>query len=231
MNVAIRDMPKTERPRERFMSVGPQSLAVHELIEIIFGSGNSGSPVPAISGSLLVKYDTLERIDTASLAELCTVRGLGQAKALKLKAALELGKRFNWEHVFPASSAVITTEDADRLARCHFKNKKKEHLMLFCLDVRGKLISAPEVISVGILDCSLVHPREVFKSAIGAHASKIMLAHNHPSGSSAPSDADIEVTQQIYGAGKIVGIELIDHIVLGADSFTSIRQAEPDIFT
>ncbi len=230
MNVAIRDMPKAERPRERLVSTGAQSLAVHELIEVIFGSGNSDCPLPVISGSLLLKYETLERLDAASLQDLCTIRGLGSAKALQLKAALELGKRFSVEYAQPESDAVVTTEDADCLARCHLKNKKKEHLMLFCLDTHGKLINVPEVVSIGLLDCSLVHPREVFASAIASHASKIMLAHNHPSGSCAPSDADIEVTQQIYSAGRIVGIELIDHIVIGAGSFTSIRQAEPQIF-
>ena len=230
MNITIRDMPVAERPRERLLNLGPSSLAVHELIEVILGSGNGECPLSEISWSLLEKYSTLSRMDSAGFAELCQIRGLGKAKALQLKAALELGKRFSQERAFTEPIEVVTTEDANRLACSYLKNKKKEHIMLFSLNVRGKLLQPPEVISVGILDCSLVHPREVFRSAIGNHAGKIMLAHNHPSGSSAPSDADIQVTRQLAGAGRLVGIELLDHIVLGDECYTSIRQAEPAIF-
>ena len=213
------------------VSLGPQALAIRELLEVVIGKGSGRFSLSSISGSLLAKYGTLQRMDCAGLAELCEVGGLGRAKALQLQAAIEIGKRFSLEKEARLSGSVLTTDDAGRLAKCYLKNKKKEHVMLFCLDARGRLIDVPETVSIGTLDCSLLSPREIFRTAIASHASKILMAHNHPSGSCDPSDADLEATRHVYRAGEAVGINLVDHIVLGSDSFTSIRQVDPGIFS
>ncbi len=229
MSFTLRDLPKYER-RERLHELGAHSLSLHELLELVLGKGSGHDSVFTISQQLLTRYKSLREISSASIQDLCQINGIGYAKAIQIKAAFELGKRFQLEDDSPMSEAVLRSVDAYRMASYYLKDKKKEHLLLFCLDVRGRLINKPETVSIGTLDSSLVHPREIFNSAIKNHSSKIILAHNHPSGSSQPSDQDYVVTNQLYDASKIVGIELLDHIVLGRDEFSSIRENNPQIF-
>lgn len=226
----LRDLPQAEKPRERLLKLGAGSLSMRELLEIILSQGNRKESVTEIATKIIDKYPSWNGIDSASIQELQSVKGVGTAKAAQIKAAFEFGKRFYAESVEPRSNSVLNTQQAYFLCQGYFKHKKKEHLMLFCLDVRGRLISEPEILSVGTLDCSLIHPREIFGTAMKKHASRILLAHNHPSGSIEPSDADIEVTKQVYRSGEIMGIQLLDHLVVGADSFTSIQEYSPAVF-
>ena len=230
MKFTIRDLPVAERPRERLQTFGARSLSMHELLEIIIANGGRSGSVHKISSELVSKYQSLENLDHASVGELCEVNGVGYAKAVQIKAAVELGKRLHAEVQKSSSNQILTSSDAHKLSAYYLKNKKKEHLLLFCLDVHGKLIGKPETISVGVLDCSLIHPREIFNCAVRNFAAKIILAHNHPSGSSVPSPQDIEVSRQIYQAGLIMGIELLDHIVIGESEYTSIRQDHAEVF-
>ncbi len=228
--MTINDIPKIDRPRERLYALGAGSLSLQELFEIILAQGSRKKSVISVVQDLLIGYKSLGAIEQASLFQLQQFKGIGYAKAAQLKAALELARRLECEQI-KQENGILNTNSAYKLARVYLVNKKKEHLMLFCLDVRLRPVSEPEIVSVGTLDCSLIHPREIFDTAIKNNASKILLAHNHPSGQSLPSNADIEVTEQIYQASKIMAIELLDHIVVGADSFTSIREQNPEIFT
>ncbi len=226
----IRDLPKTERPRERLQSLGVSSLSLQELLQIIIGQGSSNGSVEEITRNITLNFRSLAVLFNASLEDLLAVPGVGLSKACQIKAALELGKRMQLEVNLPKSGSVLNSFNAFQLAQKYLQHKKKEHLLLFSLDVRGRLICEPEVLSVGTLDGSLIHPREVFGSAISNRAARILLAHNHPSGESQPSDADIAVTNQVYQAGKIIGIPLIDHIVLGAVDYVSISERNPEAF-
>ncbi len=228
--MTIHDMPEIDRPRERLYALGAGSLSLQELLQIILTQGSAAKPITNIVQDLLSEYKTLSAIEQASLRQLQEFKGIGYAKAAQLKAALELAKRMQCEQI-RRPNGVLNTDAAYKLAKTYLASKKKEHLMLFCLDVRLRPVSEPEVISVGTLDCSLVHPREIFDTAIRNNASKILLAHNHPSGQSSPSNADIQVTGQVFQASKIMAIELLDHIVVGANDYASIRELNPEIFT
>lgn len=231
MSFAIRDLPKLERPRERLQSLGTDSLSLAELLQVLIGQGTSSESVHAISHNLIKYFPSLAALANASFADLLLVPGVGFSKACQVKAALEIGKRMHIEVHGPKSGSVLNSFHAYQLAQKYLQHKKKEHLLLFCLDVRGRLINEPEVLSIGTLDSSLAHPREVFAEAIRSHAARIMLAHNHPSGASLPSDPDISMTKQIYEAGKLMGIPLIDHIIVGANEYSSIAERHPEIFS
>lgn len=230
MTFNLKDLPISERPRERLFKFGASSLSLQELFELIFSQGGSKFNVSEISRGLLSKYNNLEQLYSSCMRELCQVPGIGKAKASQLHAAIELGKRLFAESSVPKSEPIFDSNQAFNLALSFLKNKKKEHLMLFSLDSRFRLIAQPEILSIGTLDSSLVHPREVFNAAIKNCASQIMLAHNHPSGCSDPSSQDFEATKNIASAGKIIGIYLLDHIVIGSNSFTSIRTMRSQLF-
>ncbi len=230
MSFYLKDLPALERPRERLLQSGAGSLSLFELFEIIFSQGSKKNNVFQISNNLLAQYGSLAQMRQATIQELCQIQGIGEAKAAQLHAAIELGRRLFAENNTPKSGAILDTNHASKLALSYLKDKKKEHLLLFCLDSRSRLIVRPQIISVGTLNSSLVHQREVFDCAIRNHAAQIMLAHNHPSGDFTPSFEDFETTKNIALAGNIMGINLLDHIVIGADNFSSIRVANPEIF-
>jgi DNA repair protein RadC len=231
MSVTIRELPSIDRPRERLYSLGAGALSLQELLGVILGHGGAATgSVLDITGQIFSRYKNLEELNNASVLDLQEVKGVGQAKALQIKAAFELGKRLQVEYVQPASEHIFNSQDAYKLAEKYLRHQKKEHLLLFCLDTRVRLISEPEIISIGTLDASLVHPREIYVTAIKKYASRIILAHNHPSGASMPSSADLEVTKQVAKAGKIVGIQLIDHIVIGTNEYSSIAELRADLF-
>lgn len=228
--MTIHDMPVIDRPRERLYALGPGSLSLHELLQIILTQGSGSKSLINVVHDLLACYKTLNSMEQAGLRQLQELKGIGYAKAAQLKAALELARRFEAEQVRSYNN-IFNTDAAYHLAKTYLANKQKEHLLLFCLDVRLRPVSEPQIVSIGTLDCSLVHPREIFDCAIRNSASKILLAHNHPSGQSSPSNADFQVTRQVFQASKIMAIELIDHIVVGSRDYTSIREQDPNLFT
>ncbi|GAC1414077.1 MAG: DNA repair protein RadC [Candidatus Doudnabacteria bacterium] len=232
MSFTIRDLPAVDRPRERLRNFGAPALSLQELLDVIIGHGgvNSGS-VLNITQEIFSKYQTLGELNDASINDLRAIKGLGIVKAIQIKAAFELGKRLQIEYIQPKSGNIFNSKDAFLLSEKYLKKEKKEHLLLFCLDSRSRLICNPLTLSIGTLDASLLHPREIFVTAIKNYSSRIILAHNHPSGSSVPSPADLEVTEQVIKAGKIVGIPLIDHIVVGNREYTSIGQHSPILFS
>lgn len=222
--LTVRDLPAAERPRERLAQQGAGALAAAELIACVLGRGISGESVLTTAQRLLAKFGSPRGIAGATLEELSQVWGIGPAKAAQLKAACELGRRAELDPRAPQSGVVDSADAAARLARRQLAGKSKEHFILLLLDTRHRLIRSAEI-SVGTLDMSVVHPRETFREAITAGAAAILLAHNHPSGDPSPSAEDLELTRRLMEGGRLLGIPVLDHLIVGAREVLSLRQA------
>lgn len=210
----IADLPTGERPRERLAKRGSESLSNVELLAIILRSGPPGRSTIDLARELLYDFDNnLGRLARATIPELCKIHGIGPAKAAELKATFALAQRLV-EHVEPERLRVDSPEDAAAYFRELMRGKKQEELRCLLLDTRNHVIGDVTV-TVGLLNQSQAHAREVFRAAIHESAAKIVLVHNHPSGDPTPSKADIELTKMLYEAGKVVGIQLVDHVIIG----------------
>ena len=218
----VRDLPRQERPRERLQKFGPEALSAQELLALVIGRGIPKKSVMSIAQELLVKFGNVRAISHATIEELSQIRGIGLAKAAQIKACFELGKRQDLE---PESLDfdIKDPQSVVKAIRASIKDKAKEHFKLILLNPRNRIIGI-STISIGTLNASLVHPREVFKDAITHSAASVVLAHNHPSGDPEPSEDDIKITKKLVESGKILGIEVIDHIIIGKNNFCSYKE-------
>ncbi len=217
----VSDLPPSERPRERLLRFGVEALSAQELLALILGSGTRGESVMLTGQRLLSRFGDLQGMAGSSVEELSTVRGIGLAKATQLKAAFELGRRLD-SYPVKEKRAIRSPEDALQEVKAKLKGKKKEHFLTILLDTRNQVIGiAP--ISVGSLDSSVVHPREVFREALAASAASVIFVHNHPSGDPSPSEDDIKLTQRLVEAGKIMGVEVLDHVVVADSAYASLK--------
>ena len=219
----IHDLPISERPRERLQKFGVEALSAQEILALILGRGIAGESVMVTAQRLLSQFGSLKGIASASVEELSQVKGIGIAKASQIKAAFELANRLEGYSDAGSKPVVKTPDDVVGLVRGRLKGKKKEHFLALLLDTRNQLIKVAEI-SVGSLDGSLVHPREVFKEAISATAASVVFAHNHPSGDPTASEDDIRLTKRLAEAGEIVGIDVLDHIIIGDKNFLSLKR-------
>lgn len=216
MHMTIREMAADDKPREKMMAHGAKTMSSAELIAIIIGSGERRVTAVDLARKLLHVYDgDLNRLYQASVSELCNdqaLKGIGTAKACKIKAALELGHRLRRrpDH-FPV---VKNPEDVAAFLNEVIWDARREHFWVLLLDTRHKIFKTEEI-SVGTLNSSLVHPREVFYPAIRQSASAIILAHNHPSGDVTPSEEDLALTNRLVQVGEIIGIPILDHFIVG----------------
>jgi len=221
--VKIKDIPRIERPREKLVKYGPGKLSNSELLAILLRSGVKGTNVIELAKKILKK---LEREKLANLAyqDLKGFSGIGPVKACEIIACFELGKRL----LKDKKSVLILSPEAVWQEMKDIRGHKKEHFVVFYLDSRNKEIGREEIkreiISIGSLNANLVHPREVFEPAIKNSAAQIIVAHNHPSGDTEPSQDDIEITKRLVEAGKILGIEIVDHIIAAEKSFLSFSE-------
>lgn len=220
----IRDLPVSERPRERLNRYGVENLSVPEILALILGRGIAGESVTVTSQRLLSRFGNLKGISEASVEELSAVKGIGPAKASQLKAAFELGKRLDNTEEPEKRPVVKTPEDVISVLGGRLKEKKREHFLLVLLDTRGRLIKVSEI-SVGSLDTSIVHPREVFKEAFSASAASVIFVHNHPSGEPEPSEDDIKLTRRLAEVGELMGISVLDHVITGDRDYRSLKRA------
>jgi DNA repair protein RadC len=211
--IRIKDLPKNERPRERMAESGADALKNSELIAILLRTGLKGVSAIEIGEELLHRFGTLTSLERASLEQLQQTKGIGRDKAIALKSAFTLARRMAAELHGEAPLLDTPHAIADYL-REENRSYEVEHFQAVLLNVRRKLIGV-EMISKGLVDTILVHPREVFRKAIAANASSLVLVHNHPSGDPTPSDADIRVTRDLIRAGQLLKIEVIDHVILG----------------
>ena len=217
-NQKIKDLPKIERPREKLIQYGPARLSNSELLAIILRSGKKGENVIDLANKILKKFKT-ENLPATSFDELKSFPGLGPVKACEILACFELGRRLLKGKV---AGLYLKPEDVWKELR-DIRDHKKEHFVIFFLDSRNQEIKR-EVISVGSLNANLVHPREVFEPAVKNLAAQVILAHNHPSGDPEPSEDDLALNKRLVEAGKILGIEAIDHIIVCKSSYLSFKE-------
>jgi adenine-specific DNA-methyltransferase len=225
----LKDLPKVDRPREKFLEKGPDALSKSELLAILLGSGIKGKNVKQLSEQIIRKFG--DKFLTITVENLLEIPGIGHAKALQIISALELTKRFYIESS-PKNDIVLTSETAISLTS-EIRDKKKEHLVCLYLNARNVLLHK-EIVSIGILDKSIVHPREIFGPAVELRAAGIILVHNHPSGDVTPSKQDNEVVGTLLEAGKIMGVNVVDFIIVSendAFSLFSDLQTERDKIT
>ena len=219
----IHDLPVSERPRERLQRYGVEALSAQEILSLILGRGISGESVTVTAQRLLSRFGNIKGIANASLEELAQVKGIGPAKASQIKASFELANRLEGYAEPDKKKLVKTPEEVVSFVKGKLKDKKKEHFQVLLLDTRSKLIKISEV-SVGSLDTSIVHPREAFKEAISASAASVIFVHNHPSGDPSPSEDDIKLTERLCQAGEVIGIDVLDHIIIGDNEYISLKR-------
>jgi DNA repair protein RadC len=218
----IKELPAEERPRERLRYYGPETLANAELVAILLGHGFHKVSAVELAQHLLNRHDGLVGLANLDFDTLCGEKGIGPAKASQLAAAFELGRRLarsdNQER-----AQVKSPEQAAALLIPRYGDRAQEHVGLLALDAKSRVVKEV-IVTVGTLDGSLVHPREVFRPAVLANACSIILFHNHPSGDIEPSVKDIEITRRLMEAGRVMGLEVADHIIVARNRFASLRR-------
>lgn len=214
----MKNIPKIDRPREKLIQYGPEKLSNSELLALLLRSGNKDVNAIELAGKILKKFGAKE-LPNLIFKDLKKIPGLGPAKACEIVACFELGKRLLKDK---KSQIFLTPKEIWEELR-DLRNHKKEHFVIFYLDSRNQEIKR-ETISIGSLNANLVHPREVFEPAIRNLAAQIILAHNHPSGDPEPSEDDLEITKRLIESGKILGIEVIDHIIVAKNDFFSFKE-------
>lgn len=213
----IKDLPEQNRPRERFLKYGPETLSDAELFAIILRTGTSGENVIDMANRLIKEYG-LNNLFECSLKELQKIKGIGPDKGMQILAMAELGKRYNSSK--QTIKKISGPKDVFDLFHERLKNEKQENFYIVMLNTHNNII-AEHLVSKGTLDTSILHPREIFKPAIKNSSSKIVLVHNHPSGDPTPSREDLEITKIIIDSGDLLGIKVIDHIIIGKEDYWS----------
>ncbi|MDW5549927.1 RadC family protein [Methanosarcina sp.] len=218
--VRIQDIPEEERPRERLIRNGPESLSNAELLGIILRTGSREENVVNLCSRILTEY-SIKQLSLANISRLMQVHGVGKAKAAQIAAVFELARRLE-TFVEEPKRKVCSPKDVYTLMYPKMREQKKEKFITLCLDTKNQILRE-EVVSIGSLNASIVHPREVFKSALMESSASVIMVHNHPSGDPSPSREDIMVTEKMVEGGKILGIDVLDHIIIGEGRYVSLK--------
>ena len=216
----IKDLPKIERPREKLIAKGPENLKDEELLAILLGTGTEGKNVVEVAKQILNKYSK-KRFLKLNYSDLSKIKGIGPAKACAILAASELTKRALeiGEETLPKIESV-----KDVIAQCSYlRDKTREHLLGLYLNARNEMIFKKHLF-VGTLNASLIHPREIFQYALSQNAASVILIHNHPSGDAEPSQDDLEINKRLIESGKIMGIDILDHIIIAKTKIFSFKE-------
>ncbi len=216
----VKEWPESERPRERLIAHGAGSLSDAQLLAIIIKNGSAGRSAVDLGLELLAKFENLAGIEKAGISEICSVPGIGQAKAAEIKAAIELGRRYQRPSL--AGASLCSSIDVVEYYRPRLRDLKKEVFQCVLLDTKNRVIREDSV-SMGSLSASIVHPRETFRTAIRESAAAVIFVHNHPSGDTRPSTEDIHLTKRLVQAGELLGIQVLDHIIIGDHVHFSFR--------
>ena len=218
----IKELPICERPRERLRESGPAALSNSELLAIILRTGTASENVLGLAARVLVRFGGLVGLARASFGELCAERGIGEAKAAQLKAALELGRRLVTTQ--PEERAVVRSpQDVANLLMADMGLLDQEQLRIVLLNTKNQVISVPEVYR-GSVSTSLIRVSEVFREAVRENCPAIIVVHNHPSGDPTPSQEDVQVTEQMVNAGRLLDIEVLDHLIIGQQRYVSLKE-------
>lgn len=220
--IRILDMQKEERPRERLINCGAASLSDSELLAIILRIGSKQENVINLAQRILSQYN-LKQLSQINTAQLMKIHGIKESKAAQIAACFEIARRLE---VFSedAKPKIASPEDVYKRIYPKLREQKKEMFIELCLDTKNQIIKE-DTISIGSLNANIVHPREVFKVALAESAAHIIVAHNHPSGDPTPSREDIEITKKLIEAGKIIGIDVLDHVIIGDKRHFSMKEA------
>ncbi|MBM0045930.1 DNA repair protein RadC [Anaerococcus sp. DFU013_CI05] len=222
MKKAIKDFDVDDRPREKLISKGANSLTDEELLAIIISTGTKEKNVIELSREILETF-SYENLADIEVSELTKIKGIKSAKASSIVASLRFGQRVAQKTIEKKITKIKNSDDIYQYLKNELQEKKNEYFYAILLDTKNVIISK-EVISIGILDASIVHPREAFKTAIKKSAKSIIFAHNHPSGDFTPSKDDFKTTQRLFEAGEILDIEVLDHIIIGKDGYYSFKK-------
>ena len=217
----VKDLPLDDRPREKLVLRGPQSLTDAELIAILLRTGTKGVSVINVAQNLINTHLNISNLAGKSVATISKENGIGKDKAATLVAAFELARRVDSQKKWFSKTKITSPEDIAEIFIPILRDEVKENFIVVCLNSANKIIKH-EVISVGSLNSSIVHPREVFKVALENNSANIILLHNHPSGNPEPSNEDILVTRKLVEAGKVMDVQVFDHIILAGDKFRSL---------
>ncbi len=220
-HLTVKEMPKDNRPRERLLKEGAQALSPAELLAILLRTGSKKVTAIDMANNILHHCDGLKGLASISTEELGSFFGMGDAKVAQIKAAVELGGRIYKEGVLSKARISSPMDVMDLVREMQFFDR--EHFRVVHLSTKNHVLGYDQV-SVGSLNSSIVHPREVFKKAIEKSAASVILVHNHPSGDPEPSKEDIRVTRRLVDAGKLLGIEVLDHVIIGANCYKSLKE-------
>ena len=218
----IREVPKTSRPRERLEDYGEKALATHELLAILLRTGPRNSNVLQMSLQVLTHFGDLHSLKMASLSELMEIKGIGKTKAIEIKACIELGNRLA-QATQLKSGTITSTQTAGALLKEEMRDLHQEHVVALYLNTKNEIIKK-KTIFIGSLNSSVAHPREIFREAVRFAAARIILAHKHPSGNTEPSEADLVFTRRMVECGEMMGIELLDHFIIGEKKYLSLKE-------
>lgn len=218
----IQLIPIDDRPRERMENYGPQSLADHELLAILLRTGTREQNVVDVSLGVLKELEHLYNFRHVSMQELMEIPGIGRVKAIELLAAIEFGKRIARSSQVKEGTVLSSSWVGNYLIK-EMSGLMQEHVLALYLNTKNEIIKK-ETLFIGSLNTSVAHPREIFKAAVRYSAARIILAHNHPSGSVEPSEADFGFTRRVVDSGEMIGIEVIDHIIVGENEYLSLRE-------
>jgi DNA repair protein RadC len=221
-HATVRELPSNERPRERLEHFGPQALSTAELLAIILRTGTHGDNALELANKLLAKYEGLPGLVRADFRELCAEHGMGEAKSAQVKAALEIGRRLALVQM-DTRYKISTPQDAANLVMMDMAYLDTEQTRVLLLDARGQLVEKANLYQ-GTANSSVLRAAEVFRPAIIRKCPGLILCHNHPSGDPTPSPEDIKATKQLVAAGRILDIELVDHIIIGNQRFVSLKE-------
>ncbi|WP_088007237.1 RadC family protein [Indiicoccus explosivorum] len=218
----IRDVHVADRPRERLIRQGAMSLSNQELLAILLRTGTKDESVLQLANRILLYFEQIHELKDATIEEMTAVRGIGEAKAVQILAAVELGRRLSQQQT-GTKHTIRSPKDAADYLMADMSFLKQEHFVVLFLNIKNQIMHK-QTIFVGSLNASIVHPREIFREAVRRSAASIICAHNHPSGNPAPSPEDIDVTKRLTEAGSIVGVELLDHVIIGDHQFISLKE-------
>ncbi|WP_283163247.1 RadC family protein [Sporolactobacillus mangiferae] len=221
-NIRMKDIPQEDRPRERLARDGASALSNQELLAILLHSGTKNESVMQLAERLLCRFEGLELLKDASIEELKQVKGIGAAKAIQLLAGFELGQRMA-RKARESRYSIRSPEDGADYVMEEMRALKQEHFLVLFLNTKNQVLHK-KTIFVGSLNASIVHPREVFKEAVRQSAASIICFHNHPSGDPTPSREDVDVTRRLASCGKMLGVDVLDHIVIGDRRFISLKK-------
>lgn len=218
--MGVKDLPLDDRPREKLMLRGPHNLTDAELLAILLRTGKKGKTVINVAQEIIQVHKNLAVLASKTLSDLVKIGGIGKDKAATLLAAFELSRRILSQSKWFSERKITSPQDVAEIFIPLLRDEMKEKFILVCLNSANKIIAHDEI-SVGNLNSSVVHPREVFKAAIDHRSASIILLHNHPSGNPEPSNEDISITKKMVESGKILDIPVFDHIIIAGNSFTS----------